>query len=534
MALKENQEEPPISENPNGDEEGGEESQADGVGDFEDEDEDEAEEEDEEEEAGSEKSRESRLAEDGSKLESMFRRLASEKVKLRVHDVLIKGNTKTKDSLIEAELEAIKKATTMQELLKAAGIANHRFHSFGIFDSVGITLDCGPPELPGTVNVIVDVVETKNPLTGDLGIFTKPEARTWSLEGSLKLKNLFGYGDLWDGSLVYGWDQSSEISAGVSLPRFIGMVTPMLARVSLLSQDWLKFSSYKERSLGLNLGLISTKRHDLTYNLLWRTLTDPSQMSSRAVRRQLGHGLLSSLKYTFRIDNRNSVLRPTQGYAFISTSQIGGLVPDYRSLRFLRQEIDLRCAIPLGFYRTALNLGISGGVIFPWGNGALSMPSSLPERFFLGGNSSPVCTLGGPTTLLGFKSRGLGPTEPRRLIRDKSNGENSETSGRDVIGGDLAVTAFADLSFDLPLKLFRDAGIHGHVFACAGNLTKLTENEFRKFSFQKFLDSFRSSAGFGIIVPTKLFRMEVNYCYILKQFEHDHGRTGVQFSFSAT
>ena len=183
MALKENQEETPISENPNGDEEGGEESQADGVGDFEDEDEDEdeAEEEDEEEESRSEKSRESRLAEDGSKLESMFRRLASEKVKLRVHDVLIKGNTKTKDSLIEAELEAIKNATTMQELLKAAGIANHRFHSFGIFDSVGITLDCGPPELPGTVNVIVDVVETKNPLTGDLGIFTKPEVLSLSL-----------------------------------------------------------------------------------------------------------------------------------------------------------------------------------------------------------------------------------------------------------------------------------------------------------------------------------------------------------------
>uniref|UniRef100_F6H9C8 Uncharacterized protein n=1 Tax=Vitis vinifera TaxID=29760 RepID=F6H9C8_VITVI len=110
--LKENQEETAISENPNGDEEGGEESLADGVGDFEDEDEAK---EDEEEEGGSKKSRELRLVEDGSKLESMFRRLASEKVKLRVHDVLIKGNTKTKDSLIEAELEAIKNATTMQE-----------------------------------------------------------------------------------------------------------------------------------------------------------------------------------------------------------------------------------------------------------------------------------------------------------------------------------------------------------------------------------------------------------------------------------
>lgn len=178
-----------------------------------------------------------------------------------------------------------------------------------------------------------------------------------------------------------------------------------------------------------------------------------------------------------------------------------------------QQEIDLRCAIPLGFYRTAVNLGISSGVIFPWGTGAFGRPSSLPERFFLGGNSSPVCTLGGPTTLLGFKTRGVGPTEQRRLIRDNPKSENSETSGRDVIGGDLAVTAFADLSFDLPLKLFRDAGVHGHVFACAGNLTKLTEGELRKLSFRKFMDSFRSSAGFGIIVPTKLFRMEVSFLF---------------------
>ncbi|KAK9283362.1 hypothetical protein L1049_011604 [Liquidambar formosana] len=254
-------------------------------------------------------------------------------------------------------------------------------------------------------------------------------------------------------------------------------------------------------------------------------------MSSRSVRRQLGHGLLSSLKYTFKIDRRNSPVRPTRGYAFVSTSQIGGLVPDNRSLRFLRQEFDLRYAVPLGFGHAALNFGISSGVLFPWGSGFLNRPSSLPERFFLGGNSSPVCTLGGPTTLLGFKLRGLGPTEPRRQS-NKSNDEDSET-GRDVLGGDLAVTGFADLSFDLPLRLFRESGIHGHAFACAGNVTELTVNGFRNFSFKKFMDSFRSSVGLGIIVPTKLFRMEVNYCYILKQFDHDRGKSGVQFSFSS-
>ncbi|CAK9173521.1 unnamed protein product [Ilex paraguariensis] len=494
-------------------------------------DEEEGEEEHEEEEEA--ETEESRMRSDRSKMENLFRRISTERVPLRVHDVIIKGNTKTKDSLIEAEVEALKSASTVQELLQAASIANARLQRLEIFDSVNITIDAGPSELPGTANVIVEVVESKNPLTGEIGMFTKPEARSWSLEGSLKLKNLFGYGDIWDGSLAYGWDQTSEVSVGVSLPRFKGLVTPLTARVYLLSQDWLKFSSYKEQSLGLSLGTILSKNHDLAYNLSWRTLADPSQMASRSVRKQHGHGLLSSLKYTFKIDERNNPLRPTRGYAFVSTSQIGGLFPDYRSLRFFRQEVDLRYALPLGFYNSALNVGVSGGVLFPWGSGFLNKSSSIAERFFLGGNSSPVCTLGGPTSVLGFKTRGLGPTEPRREVRLDSNNENSDSSGRDFLGGDLAVTAFADLSFDLPLRVFREAGIHGHAFACAGNLTKLTENAFRNVSFQKFLDSFRTSAGFGIIVPTKLFRMEVNYCYILKQHEHDRGKTGVQFSFSS-
>lgn len=148
---------------------------------------------------------------------------------------------------------------------------------------------------------------------------------------------MFGYGDLWDSSFAYGWDQTAELSAGVSLPWIKGLITPMTARLSLLSQDWLKFSSFKERALGLSLGLLSSLNHDLSYNLSWRTLSDPLQVSSRTVRRQLGHSLLSDLKYRFKIDQRNSPLRPTRGYAFVSTSRIGGLFPDYRSLRFLRQ-----------------------------------------------------------------------------------------------------------------------------------------------------------------------------------------------------
>ncbi|KAJ7959620.1 Sorting and assembly machinery component 50-like protein [Quillaja saponaria] len=472
---------------------------------------------------------ESRLREQKFNLENLLRRMSSERVPLRVHDVLIKGNTKTKDSLIEAELEGVKNAKTMQELLQAASIANAKLQRLEIFDSVNITLDSGPTELPGTANVIVEVAEAKSPLTGEVGMFRKTTARSWVFEGALKYKNRLGYGDLWDGSLAVGPHQTSEAGVGVFLPRVKGLVTPVVARVSLLSLDWIEFSSYKERLLGLSLGLFSTQHHDLVYNLGWRTLTDPSQMASRSIRRQLGHGLLSSLKYTYKLDRRDSPLRPTRGYAFLSSTQVGGLVPDHRSLQFLRQEFDLRYAVPLGFYQTALNIGISSGVVFPWGHGFLNKRSPLPERFFLGGDFSPVCNLGGPSTVWGFKTRGLGPSEPRRQTRDNSNDDNS---GRDYVGGDLVVTAFADLSFDLPVKWLRENGVHGHVFAGAGNVAKLTEGEFRNFSFHNFLQSFRSSVGVGVVIPTKLFRLEGNYYYILKQHDHDRGKSGFRFSFS--
>ncbi|KAF9596489.1 hypothetical protein IFM89_012220 [Coptis chinensis] len=455
-----------------------------------------------------------------------------EEVNLRVHDIIIKGNKKTKDSLLETEVESLKTATTMQELLEAAALVKSRLQNLDIFDSVNITIDSGPLELPATCNVTIEVVENKNPVGGNIGMYSKPEARSYSLEGTAKLKNVFGYGDIWDSTWAYGWEQASDISVGVYLPRFKRLSNPIMARISLLSQDWLKISSYKERMLGLSVGLLSTRHHDLAYNLTWRNLTDPSQMSSRSVRKQLGHSLLSSLKYKFTIDRRDSPQRPTRGYAFVSSTQVGGFSPDSRSLRFLRQEFDLRFAFPLGFYNAALNFGVSVGAILPWGRGFMNLPSPISERFFLGGNSSPVCTLGGLTTLLGFKSRGVGPTEQRRAMIDIS-GNSAKCTGRDVLGGDLACSAFADLSFNLPLKVLRDAGVHGHIFASTGNLTKLTENEFQNFSFRKFGESFRSSIGAGIIIPFNFFRMEINYCYIRKQFEHDRGKTGIQFSFSS-
>lgn len=171
-SIRENSEEEEPEREPSNLENGDEEDEEDGdeeVEDEEDEDED-----DDEPPRRKPVTDASRLIAQRSKLENLVERMRKEKVRLRVHDILIKGNTKTKDSLIEAEVEAIKNASTMQELLEAAGVANAKLQRLEIFDSVKITLDSGPPELPGTANVVVEVVETGNPLSGECGAYTKP------------------------------------------------------------------------------------------------------------------------------------------------------------------------------------------------------------------------------------------------------------------------------------------------------------------------------------------------------------------------
>ncbi|KAI4983731.1 hypothetical protein ZWY2020_025597 [Hordeum vulgare] len=109
----------------------------------------------------------------------MFRRHSSDPVGIRVHEVIIRGNAKTREELIEAEVaDLIRSTTTVQDLLSAAAEASARLRGLDVFEVVNITLDAGPPELPGTTNVVIEVVEPSLPISGNAGVYSKPEAFT--------------------------------------------------------------------------------------------------------------------------------------------------------------------------------------------------------------------------------------------------------------------------------------------------------------------------------------------------------------------
>jgi outer membrane protein insertion porin family len=173
------------------------------------------------------------------------------------------------------------------------------------------------------------------------------------------------------------------------------------------------------------------------------------------------------------------------------------------------QEVDLGVAFPLGVLNGALNAGMAARLIHPLEREHTGSVVPLSEIFYLDANRSLVCCLGGPSSLSGFRAKGL---EPKYFVTSGSNNsENGASTSPELngLGGDIAVTAFANLSFDLPLKPLRELGIHGHAFISAGNLAKLTEHGRGKFSLTDFLQTFRSSTGFGVVMPTRLFCIEV-------------------------
>ncbi|KAM0871634.1 hypothetical protein ACQ4PT_039250 [Festuca glaucescens] len=113
------------------------------------------------------------------KVQSVYWRLLSEPVGIHVHEVIIRGNAKTREELIEAEVaDILRSASILHDLLGVASIASGRLRRFGVFDAVNITLDAGPPELPGTTNVVIQVVEAASPVTRRAGVFSKTEVRS--------------------------------------------------------------------------------------------------------------------------------------------------------------------------------------------------------------------------------------------------------------------------------------------------------------------------------------------------------------------
>mmetsp|Transcript_54263 Transcript_54263/g.172255 ORF Transcript_54263/g.172255 Transcript_54263/m.172255 type:complete len:471 (+) Transcript_54263:310-1722(+) len=438
-------------------------------------------------------------------------------VPCRVHDVTVEGNKRTKSHVIARELERLRGATTLDELKDELLVASANLRALSIFRNIDIVADAGPDDLEGTADIAVTLEEKG---VWGLSTGTYLQGNEGSVEASVRAQNLFGTAEVMQGNASLGSQSSNVYSWSYTQPRVAGTYTEGEWRLFQNTRCLQKHSSHTELNRGTKV-VFSQGRHELSYELAWRRLYDPSQLASREVRKMLGDGVKSSVGYKWEVDARDNAWRPTRGALLRWSTEVAGVGLDPMLTRFLKNVVQAQVAIPIA-EGVDITLDAKAGLLLPWGSAA---GTNVADRFYMGG----------PSSVRGFRTRSVGPADERRVRKD-DQGEAGSLK-YDYLGGDVMCTAKAAVNFDIPQKVARALGVHGHVFANAGNLAPLNAGAFGSWggfesALADFVSTFRCSVGAGVVFPTRIGRLEINYCHVLSAEPTDRTKRGVQVGFS--
>ncbi|KAK3920234.1 Sorting and assembly machinery component 50-like protein [Frankliniella fusca] len=422
-------------------------------------------------------------------------------VRARVDKVNIEGLGRTKDDIIIESIQPLFSAGDFIEVLKQAHEIRERLVSLGCFNNVRIYIDTssGKTATPDGLEVTFHVSEMRR-LTGAINtLFGSNNEGSVAL--SMRLPNLMGRGERIQAECSYGNRRTSNYN--------FGFVKPLRGRANAFftTSVFQHFteqpaSGYKEIDRGLLFDLAFTSaplvRHNLQWETTWRDLSVLNRTTAFEIREMSGPSLKGSLRHILSVDRRDQPIFPRSGTLWRITTEYAGIGGN---VNFLKNEAQFQANIPLS-NDVVFQATLHGGLLKSIGN---TKPPSLCDHFFLGG----------PLSLRGFESRGVGPQ-----------------AGRNALG---ASTYWAGgLHLYSPLPFIRPGGFgdlfRAHLFLNAGNIGNFEFTDDYNHNLEVLGQNMRLAYGLGIAMKLgDIARVELNYC-----LPHLHQRTdainkGLQF-----
>ncbi|KAI9343068.1 surface antigen-domain-containing protein [Zopfochytrium polystomum] len=441
-------------------------------------------------------------------------------------------------------------SVALGDLLDQARSVGSRLARLGVFQGVVVELDVADA---GGAGAGADGVPAKR--AGEDGaekvdvVFTVKELpRLWGQTGTnvgnnegsmfsaLRLRNVFGGAETLEGSLSYGvetrlplYEGDGTSAAAATTPSGPTTASSSTAALSALggnqtttsfevlfakpvnadpdqrleiragkfNRNMALYSAHSEAvtGLGAKFKLFNTSfgTHEIGYDVAWRHIYGVAKDASYTVRRDAGHTLKSAISYSLLYDRRNDALLPTWGHFFKGFMELAGIGGD---VLHAKGEVEGQVHVPLTNGFTASG-SLRGGLLFPL---AQDRPNRINDRFYLGG----------PLSVRGFQQHGIGPAD-----------------GADRVGGDMFVAG--GVSLFTPLPYLVDAPIKGHLFANAGNLIQLDQDDPITDSARRLFGTVSSSVGLGLAVRFSMLRLEVNYCLPVTVTATDAVKPGLQF-----
>ena len=275
-----------------------------------------------------------------------------------VRKVRIEGLERTKEDVIEHELQEAYNASTLEGVAVALHKASQELHSLGIFKTVHITMDAERGCPADEVDVKVEV-EERGVLRMKAGTFV--ENGEGGVEASGSLRNVFGGAETIEGSALFGTALSSNKGISLMKPRFLGLPAWLNLSAAHRVDNWERFSAISVDSASVRAAVSSyDKVHSVSCESSWRDVVPRmcalEGETAEGIRTGSGlaaghrtaasdqilhpgnHGnsLKTSVAYTCSRDGRDHPLVPTEGSLFRATGEVAGLVGD---VSFLKGEM---------------------------------------------------------------------------------------------------------------------------------------------------------------------------------------------------
>ncbi|CAN6660355.1 sorting assembly machinery 50 kDa subunit [Trichomonascus vanleenenianus] len=417
------------------------------------------------------------------------------------------GARKTRESLLDAQLEPILAARNVSQLISAVDEAYRDLTSLGVYDQVQFKLD----EHQSIFNDItkLNVKSTVN-LKQAKPFVAKTGTNVGDGEGTgymkFTVKNLLGAAEIVSLDATVGTRTRSSYILDASMP-FANSAKWRAELAAYLVTRAAPYASH-EQIVRTLVAKLRNSHSEFGYEATWRSINAvKDSLMSGSVRDQAGDGIKTSVYYNYTRDTRDHHLLPTRGNLFKLSQEIAGLLgPQNGDYPFIKSSFEAQVVHSLGqggplgtpLPPVILTGTAKGGIIWM---GPHQPVSHLMDRFYLGG----------PNDVRGFLMNGIGPKD-----------------GSDSIGGDLffgsgisAISKLPTLKPENPLRML--SFINGGAVVPVDHSLPIS-SQIRSVVFNPSV-----AAGVGLVYTHPAARFELNFTLPLIARTDDFTRKGLQF-----
>ena len=398
-------------------------------------------------------------------------------------EIIITGNTKTRDKVIRRQLRVYEHELTSASRLKRS-ITN--LQRLDYFEDVKVDSSKGSAD--DKMVLKIDVAEKST------GAFTfgAGYGNVENLFGSVKIaeRNLFGRGQTLAMEAIVG-SKTQKVQLSFTEPYIYDI--PLSGTIKLY--NWVyEYDDYQKDSIGGSLGfgypVFDYTRLFLSYLYDLSDITDIDDMAADSIKELQGKNAKSAISSQLRYDSRNKRFLATRGALNSFSFEFAGLGGDIGFTKYIGET---GWYIPL-FWEVVGVAHAKAGYV------ADIKEKLLPdyEKFYLGGIGS----------LRGFERDDLAP--------------------KDDEGASVGGNAFVQFNFELVFPIIKDVGIHGVTFFDTGQVYRNVDD------IEYSPSDLRQSAGGGIRWVSPVGPIDIEYGYILDQKDSDHGPGQFEFSMASS